>query len=74
MQKYPRSRPATGSHQTAELLKLSEACADLLRSQRDLYQQLHIAGLITDRTAAALLAREDQIDAAISDLQTHLAG
>ena len=66
----PRPRPTAGSQLPAELLELTDACAHVLASQQRLARQLHAAGLITDRAATALLARVDQLDAAITDLRT----
>jgi hypothetical protein len=57
--------------QAAELLDAAvDACADLLNAQHRLALRLHNAGLITDQTVTAVLAREDQVGAAITDLRT----
>ena len=63
-------RPRAGGREPAELSKLVDACDRLLRSQDHLVRQLRTAGLLADHTIAALLAREDQIEAAIADLRT----
>jgi hypothetical protein len=72
MPQQPPPCPAAGSRPAA-LNQLADASARLLTSQHHLARQLHAAGLIIDRVAATLLALEDQLDAAITELRTHLS-
>jgi hypothetical protein len=63
--------PADIRHEAEPLDAILDACAYLLNAQHHLTQRLHNVGLITDRTATAALAGEDQIDAALTDLRVH---
>jgi len=66
-------RPASSADAggLTELLgPLVDACAELLNSHHRLTEGLHDAGLVNDQATTAILAREDQIDAAITDLRT----
>jgi hypothetical protein len=55
----------------AQLLDpLLDACNSLVLSHHRLAECLHTAGLINEQSALAVLAGEDQIDAAITHLRT----